>query len=124
MVDIYTPHRLAMERFYNDKATVYTIKMIKDPITKVQEPTKVVQHEDIPCLLEFMSETIAIKKGLNFATERKDLLIISPDIYIEAGSKIEVLKQSGRTYCYDSVGEVIDMKTHNEYYLAKKEAAL
>lgn len=124
MVDIYTAHRNTIELFYLDKVTIYTIELKKDPVTKVQKPTRVLQYENIPCKLEFMNEAIALKQGLNFSTERKDLLVIGPDIYIEPGSKVEIIKESGRIYKYDSVGEVMDMETHNEYYLQNKDVAL
>lgn len=122
--DIYEAHRKAMEEWYTDKLIVTNIEMVTNPETKTQEPMEVTVYENVPCMLEFMSNAIPNKAGLNFTTEREDLLSTPPDIFIKAGAKIKVLKQSGKTYFYDATGEVMDMETHNAYYLKNAKVSL
>lgn len=109
-------YRKALEFLYTDKATITGIKMIKDPDTKVQKKIPVSLYENIPCRLSFSPDVVPTKEGLNYSTERKDKMFVSPEISVEPGAKIKIIKSTGQVFEY-VIGEIKAYPTHNEYPL-------
>lgn len=109
-------HRKALESLYFDRATITVIEMVKDPDTKVQKPKPTILHENIPCSLSFSPDVVPTKEGLNYSTERKDKVFVSPEINVEPGAKIKIVKSTGQVFEY-VIGEIKTYPTHNEYPL-------
>ena len=110
-------YRKALEFLYTDKATITVIKMVKDPETKVQKKAPVILYENISCRLSFSPDVVPSKEGLNYSTERKDKVFVSPEINVEPGAKIKITRSTGQVFEYDAIGEIKAYPTHNEYPL-------
>ncbi|RAP29152.1 hypothetical protein C2W64_04099 [Brevibacillus laterosporus] len=116
----YDKHRLAIERMYEDKAT------IKRTIQKEEEwgeTTTVVEevYVDQPCrisqkALATNGQTVTVNQVV-YETK----LFISPDIVILQGDEIEVTGRGvTRTYI---AGEPFPYPTHQEISIQRKEKA-
>lgn len=133
MVGIYSKHREAIERLYEDRSTIsrYT-EMTKPSGETVLSPDPVSVHIDQPCRIS--QET---QLGKNNQTEAQNdiryesKLFISPDIDILQGDVLEVTRgriteagwepiAQARTY---TAGEPFPYSTHQEVSLQRKEYA-
>lgn len=109
-------HQKAIERLYEDTCTVYEYKSIKDEITKLTSKKETAVLEDQPCKLSF--ERLDTAGGGGNAAEKKMSvkLFLSPDVIIEAGSKI-VVTHKGEKTAYCSSGVPGKFFTHQEIKL-------
>ncbi|WP_438435410.1 ABC transporter ATP-binding protein [Gorillibacterium sp. sgz500922] len=120
MID-YDRYRAALERTYEDIATVYRYEAVKDPVSKVTKQLPVGLHAGIPCRI---SQTTLPKNGQTAAQNdvRYDAkLFLSPDIPVLQGDLIEVVR-AGQTRRYET-GEPFLYPTHQEIGLTRKEWA-
>ena len=88
--------RKAIEGMYEDTATIWVKKLVKDPETKKSKNIDVKLVEDEPCRLSFrtMPSTSDAMKNNEFADYVNQVitLFIRPDIDVPAGSKIEITR--------------------------------
>ncbi|ATO50142.1 ABC transporter ATP-binding protein [Brevibacillus laterosporus] len=116
----YAKHRMALERMYEDKATVKRVIETETPWgeTKV-EPTTI--YEDQPCRL---SQKALGTNGQTATVNQvvyETKLFISPDVVILQGDEIEVTGRGvTRTY---TAGEPFPYPTHQEISIQRKEKA-
>lgn len=109
-------HRNAIEQLYNDLCTVYEYKSITDEVTKLTKQKEVAVFENEPCKLSFEGMDIT-SEDRNAAGKRISVrLFISPDITINAGSKI-VVTHEGETVAYSNSGVPGRFATHQEIEL-------
>ncbi|OAJ75829.1 ABC transporter ATP-binding protein [Brevibacillus sp. SKDU10] len=118
----YAKHRMALERMYEDRATVKRITETETPWgeTKVEtEPTII--YEDQPCRL---SQKALGTNGQTATVNQvvyETKLFISPDIVILQGDEIEVTGRGvTRTY---TAGEPFLYPTHQEISIQRKDKA-
>lgn len=109
-------HRKAIEQLYEDTCTVYEYKSVKDETTKLTSKKEIAVLENQPCKLSFESLDTAGRSG-NAAEKKMSVkLFLSPDVVIEAGSKI-VVTHMGEKTAYCSSGVPGKFFTHQEIKL-------
>lgn len=108
--------RKAVESTYDGTATITEYKKIIDEKSKLTKHEEVVVLENQPCKLSY--ETITTAKQTESASSVSLItkLFISPDIIINAGSKITVT-QAGITTDYICSGVPAVYDTHQELLL-------
>lgn len=114
----------AFEEFYLDKLTVTTHEMAFDEVTSTKKPKEFKFYEDIPCKLDFKSESTPEKEGYNHSLTTQYMLYVSPSVIIKEGSTIEVVTENGMYYKFGLSGSVQAYPTHNEYPLIEKKKAI
>lgn len=109
-------HRKAVEQFYEDVCTVYEYQSVKDEKTKLTEKKEIAVLQNLPCKISF--ENTAATADKEGAAEQgiSVKLFLSPDVDIEAGSKIAVT-HSGETTAYSNSGVSARFFTHQEIEL-------
>ncbi|WP_455715435.1 hypothetical protein [Anaerosporobacter sp.] len=109
-------HRNAVEQLYEDKCTVIEYQSVKDPVTMITKKQEVIVLTNQPCKLSF-STSNTTDEGDNVATVSQEVkLFVSPNISINAGSKIFVIHDSIE-HVYKSSGEPSAYFTHQEIAL-------
>ncbi|QOS98114.1 ABC transporter ATP-binding protein [Brevibacterium sp. JNUCC-42] len=116
----YTKYRMAIERMYEDKATIKrSVKAKAEWKETVFKPEKV--YTDQPCRI---SQKALGTNGQTATVNQvvyETKLFISPDIVILQGDEIEVTgKGVTRTY---TAGEPFPYPTHQEISIQRKEKA-
>lgn len=109
-------HQRALEVFYEDTCTVYEYRDVTDEKTNRTSKKEVVVLEEIPCKISF--ESIDTAEGNGAAAEKKisTKLFLSPDVVVNAGSKIEVTHR-GETVAYSNTGVPGKFYSHQEIEL-------
>lgn len=116
--------RKAFESLYFDRVTITETEMKFDPKTKTKKPTPVVVHKNKSCKLDFKSESVPDKEGINYSLTTQYLLYVSPDIFIREGSLVEVTMENGQYFKFGISGSVKHYPTHNEYPLIEQKKVL
>lgn len=107
--------RKAIERLYTDSCNVIEYQEIEDPDTHITDMQEVVVYENVPCKLSH--KTIQSSgEGVASSLILSSKLILSPDLKIKAGSKIDVTRE-GVTTCYKNSGEPARYNNHQEIIL-------
>jgi hypothetical protein len=108
--------RKAQESLYDGVCTVTEHQKVKDERSKLTDFKDVVVLENQPCKLSFktLAATSQTESAANITQQTK--LFISPDISINAGSKITVT-QDGVTTDYTCSGVPAVYPTHQEVIL-------
>jgi hypothetical protein len=108
--------RKAQESLYDGVCTVTERQKVKDERSKLTDFKDVVVLENQPCKLSFktLAATSQTESAANITQQTK--LFISPDISINAGSKITVT-QDGVTTDYTCSGVPAVYPTHQEVIL-------
>jgi hypothetical protein len=108
--------RKAQESLYDGVCTVIERQKVKDERSKLTDFKDVVVLENQPCKLSFktLAATSQTESAANITQQTK--LFISPDISINAGSKITVT-QDGVTTDYTCSGVPAVYPTHQEVIL-------
>ncbi len=114
--------RKIIEDFYDGICTVSDTVMTKNNITGETQPEESVTYNEIPCRLSYKSKSAASAddKTTGFKIGQEIILFISPDIKINAGSKITVT-QYGITRDYKQSGVSAVYPTHQEIALKLSE---
>jgi hypothetical protein len=118
----YIKHRKAIEKLYEDRATIKRGGKSKDPTTKETKQTPMsVVYADQPCRLS--QKTLATngqseaQNDIRYETK----LFIAPELDIRQGDAIEVIRGAvTRTY---EAGEPFPYGSHQEISLQRKEWA-
>lgn len=108
--------RAAIESMYKSKCNVAEYKSIKNPVTKITSKQEVVTLENQPCRLSFKNITSTSVSDGAATVSQVIKLFISPDIKVNAGSKITVT-QNGITTAYKSSGQPAIYTNHQEIVL-------
>lgn len=109
-------HRQAIEATYDGVCSVYRMRSVKDPDTKVTRQERELMQGDIPCHLSYSSTAPAAGSD-TFATVPQTIkLFLAPEIMIPPGCQIEVMQQ-GRTECYSQSGKAAVYSSHQEILL-------
>jgi|SRR5690606_21082889 len=117
----YRAHRRAIERLYEDRATISRHMEYEDPITKETKSGLQPVYENQPCRISQRAlGTNAQTEAVNqIAYETK--LFISPDIEIKQGDVIEVTRGTvTRKY---TAGEPFIYPTHQEVSIQRDDEA-
>lgn len=112
-------HRRAIELLYEDMCSVIEYRSIVDEKTHITKQKEVIVYENLPCRISFSDSPATDKAGeANKADEKqqKVLLFIAPEITINPGSKIKVLRQ-GKVTDYNCSGVVAVYTSHQEINL-------
>ena len=118
MIDL-TSARVGLEMLYTDTCTISEYRDVEDPDTFVTNKQLVVVAENVPCRLSF--KTIkAAGDGSAPSISTSTKLILSPEININAGSKIAVTR-NGATTVYKRSGEPARYTNHQEIILELEE---
>lgn len=118
---MYQAHRRAIERLYEDRATISRHMKYEDPITKETKYELETIYENQPCRISQQAlGTNAQTEAVNqIAYETK--LFISPDIEIRQGDVIEVIRGTvTRKY---TAGEPFTYPTHQEVSIQRDDEA-
>ena len=116
--------RKQFEKLYKDKLTVTVKEMIFDEVTSSKKPKLTTPYKEVPCKLDFKSESVPDKEGHNYSLITQYLLYTSPSVVIKEGSTIEVVTESGLFNISAISGSVQDYPTHNEYPLKEVKRAI
>lgn len=120
----YRKHRRAIERMYEDTATISRYIDVKDPVTRETKQELQSIYEDQPCKL---SQIGLAKNGQTEAQNdiRYDAkLFIAPELEIRQGDEIAVTrKATGRVEKYVAGKPFPPYSSHQEILLTIKEWA-
>ncbi|MCD9026044.1 ABC transporter ATP-binding protein [Cohnella silvisoli] len=121
MID-YSKHRAAIEKLYEDKATISRYVTSEDPVSKKSRQQLAPVFTNQPCRL---SQSDLASNGQteaqnNIASESK--LFIAPELSIQQGDEIEVTK-GGVTRKYQAGEPFPPYPTHQEVSLQRKDKA-
>lgn len=105
--------RKALESTYEGVCTVYQYQNVKDPATKITHEEEVAVLTDQPCRLSFETLNATVQTDTAAAKSQGVRLFISPEVRIDAGSKI-VVTQTDVTGEYSASGEPAVYPTHQE----------
>ena len=128
----YAKHRAAIERLYDDRATISRYVSADDPVTKKTKQTFHAVHSDVPCRL---SQTGLAKNGQteaqnNIASESK--LFLAPEVVIQQGDDLIVTRGRKTETGWEPIaaprryqaGEPFPpYQTHQEVSLQRKDKA-
>lgn len=109
-------HRRALEVLYEDSCTVYEYKDVTDEKTNRTKKKEIPVLEDIPCKLSFESMSTTGEKEMAAEKKISTKLFLSPDVVVNAGSKIEVT-HAGETVAYSNSGVPGKFFSHQEIEL-------
>ena len=108
--------RKAIEATYFGTLTVTEHQTVKDEKTKLTKSVDVVVLQDEPCRLSFEKMQTAVQSESAATITQVTKLFVSPDISINAGSKITV-SQDNVTTDYTCSGVPAIYPTHQEIIL-------
>lgn len=111
-------HRKALESLWRDRCTVYGYQEVTDPDTHLTDFAEVAILTDEPCKLSF--EKLAAASGEPVAAISQGVtLFLSPDVTIQAGSKVVVTRPNEveRVFTYACSGEPGIFTDHQEIHL-------
>lgn len=108
--------RKVIESTYSGSATVTEIKKVKDEKSRLTKTEPVVVLEKQPCKLSFETLKATVQTDSVATVTQITKLFISPDVSINAGSKITVT-QDNVTTDYTSSGVPAVYPTHQEIVL-------
>lgn len=114
--------RRAIEKMYDSKADIYVIEKDDDSesIFAEENTHAPLKHENKPCRVSQKPIGAAADGSIQYQVK----LIISPDLHIPAGSRIEVTDIHGNVDKYVRSGDPFDSYTsHQEIDLMKDESA-
>lgn len=103
---------------WTDRATVTRESHVRDGRTGKMIPIRRIDYISIPCHLSFREQTYATERDLPEA-QQNVLLLVKPDVKIEAGSVISVIQGDGRHMLYASGSVAAVYHTHQEIVLKK-----
>lgn len=108
--------RKFIEQLYVDKCKVIEYQSVEDPETHITSMQEITVYENVPCKISH--ETVkATGEGIGGSLLLSSRLILSPDLNIKAGSKIEVTT-NGRTTAYKNSSEPAIHINHQEILLS------
>jgi len=117
----YRRHRRAIERMYEDRATISRHEPVKDPVTKETKQVLQPVYEDEPCKL---SQTGLPRNGQTEAQNdvRYDAkLFIAPELVIKQGDVIALTRAaSGQVETFSAGKPFPPYSSHQEIYLTAK----
>ncbi len=108
--------RALQERLYADTCTIYTVQKLTDPITHITGSHRVVTAENQPCRVSFSQFPATGQNATADSVSQSVKLFISPNVFIPAGSRIEITRQ-GITTAYRQSGQPAIYPTHQEVML-------
>lgn len=108
--------RKAIEATYFGTMTVTEMKKVKDIKSKLTTNQPIVVLENQPCKLSFETLNTAAQSESAATVTQVTKLFVSPDISIQAGSKITIT-QAGSTTDYTCSGVPAVYATHQEIIL-------
>ena len=117
----YNAHSRAIERLYEDKATISRYTEYEDPVTKETRLELIPVYENQPCRISQRA------LGANTQTENVNQIVyetklfISPNIEIKQGDVIEVTR--GTTTRKYTAGEPFIYPTHQEVSIQRDDEA-
>lgn len=109
-----------LEMLYTDKCDVYICESVKDPITKVTEPKKVLKYEGAPCRISFKTISSVNQNTFEPVISQVIKLFLSKDIEIKAGSEIVVYRDR-KVFQYKCSGLPAIYSNHQEIILVNTE---
>ena len=118
-------YRFQIEKMYTDKCDVVEVVEVVDKKTHITTHEEIVSYKDIKCRLSSKTLTSASDDNVG-EIEQTIKLFVSPEIVINAGSKL-VVTRGGLTKTYKRSGEpfvFVDYKgvpTHQEIILVAAE---
>ena len=118
MIDL-TAARAGLEMLYTDVCTVSEYQSVEDPLTHITNKILTIVAENVPCRLSHR-RLHATGDGAAPTVSMVTKLIISPEIKINAGSKISVTR-NGVTTVYKQSGEPARYTNHQELMLELEE---
>lgn len=95
--------RKHIEKLYLDAMTVIEFQEVEDPVTHITNHEEVIVYENVPCKLSHHLPQ-ATGDGDTGSLFLSSHVICSPDLVINAGSKI-VITRNGRSVEYANSGE-------------------
>ncbi|MBQ9737921.1 MAG: hypothetical protein IJV75_00190 [Alphaproteobacteria bacterium] len=108
--------RKFIEKLYINTCNVIEYQGVEDPETHITSMREVTVYENIPCKLSH--ETVkATGEGVGGSLFLSSRLILSPDLDIKPGSKIEVI-HNGQTTAYKNSSEPAKFINHQEIMLS------
>lgn len=107
--------RKAIERLYTDSCNVIEYQEVTNPDTHITDMQEVVVYEKVPCKLSH-KKIQSSGEGVAGSLILSSQLILSPDLVIKAGSKIDVTRK-GVTTSYKNSGEPARYNNHQEIIL-------
>lgn len=107
--------RKAIERLYLDTCNIIEYQEIENPDTHITDMQEVVVYENVPCKLSHKTVQSS-GEGVASSLILSSKLILSPDLIIKAGSKINVIR-NGVTTSYKNSGEPARHYNHQEIIL-------
>lgn len=117
----YRKHRRAIERMYEDRATISRHVTTKDPVTKLTKQELQPIYEDQPCKL---SQTGLARNGQTEAQNNLQYdakLFIAPELEIRQGDVVAVKrKATGRVETFAAGKPFPPYSSHQEVFLTAK----
>ena len=107
--------RKHIEKLYLDRMTVIEYQEVTDPESFITSHQEVVVHENVPCKLSHHMPQVT-GDGEAGSLFLSSFLTCSPDLVINAGSKIEVTR-NGVTTAYKNSGEPARGLNHQKIML-------
>ncbi|GAC42280.1 hypothetical protein [Paenibacillus popilliae] len=119
----YKRHRKAIEKMYEDRATISRYGSYKDPVTKETKQKLQLVYSNEPCKL---SQSGLARNGQTEA--QNDLqydakLFISPEIEIKQGDMIAITRSTGQVEKYVAGKPFPPYPSHQEVNLSQKDWA-
>lgn len=105
---------------WTGRCTIWEYENVTDPDTFQTSQREVVVLEDEPCRISFNTEAVTNPASGVAEMSQFTMLIIRPDLEIDAGSIIEVT-QNGRTTKYRRSGKPAVYTNHQEIRLTLYE---
>lgn len=114
-------HRMAVERFYTDRAAIYRHGKVKDPVTKETKLIPQLVYEDQPCRISQsgLAQNNQTEAQNDISNETK--LFIAPELEILQGDLLEITR-GGITRKY-TAGEPFPYSSHQEISIQREEWA-
>ena len=114
-MDMLKQARKHIESLYFDTCNIIERQRVKDADTCITSWEEITVFKNVPCKLS--NETVkATGEGVSSSLILSVKLILSPDLDIKAGSKIEVTR-NGKTTIYKNSGEPARHFNHQEIIL-------
>ena len=107
--------RKYIEKLYIDTCTIIEYQEVTDEENHITNMQEVIVYEDVPCKLSYQTIKMSgedVASSLNMVAK----LIISPDIIVKSGSKINITR-NGVTTSYKNSGEPAQHLNHQEIIL-------
>lgn len=112
-------HKQILESSRADTCDVYEQVYVFDPVTKTKKKTEVKVLSDIPCKLSYKNNVTSAKPDDLVSSSSKQVeLFTSANVYIKAGSKIVVFRDSAEIE-FSRSSEPDTHFSHKRYALEK-----